>query len=53
MPTDINNDNLLLKSLNTKQLKTYVDGNPGHSLREVRKVIEWVNMVNGIQTLFS
>jgi hypothetical protein len=40
-------------TLNTKQSILYVDGMPGPTLREARKVMGWVNMVNGIQTLFS
>jgi hypothetical protein len=39
--------------LTQKQSKPYVDGNLGPNLREARTVTGWVNIVNGIQTLFS
>jgi len=34
MPTDINNEIIFLKSLNTKQSTPYVDGNTCPSMRE-------------------
>ena len=53
MPTDINNDNLFLKSLNTKQFKPYVDGNPFPNMREARQVMNRANIVNVVHTPFS
>jgi hypothetical protein len=53
MPTDINNDNLYLKSLNTKQSKPYADGNPCPNMREARKVMDRTNIANVVHTLFS
>jgi len=53
MPTDINNENLVLKFMNTKHSKPYVDGDPGPSLREGRKVMSWANIANEVHTLWS
>jgi hypothetical protein len=53
MPTDINNENLFSKSLDRAPSKPYVDGNPGPSMREARKVIGWANIANVVHNLFA